>query len=294
MPGGWCVARITHRGGDVIREACCVVMPGVGVQAWPATLRGVHGDRERFESTYFSQFKGYYTTGDNVRRDGAPPPLTSPPRTVLDRDSLHTERYPWRTVLHSRRAVVPTGQFFITLRVMMPCLPALHLFECIKFPRTSGFVLRPTLQERACGPESVSHCARCKHWPPGLCVNCRAPWAGGCSAATGVSVSVEDGYYWVLGRMDDIINVSGHRIGTAEVESALVAHPACAEAAAVGYEHPIKGLGIYAYVTPIAGATFTDGLQKELRECVAPPPPPPQLTRRCCPTAALLVYVVTR
>lgn len=59
--------------GDVIAEACCVVMPGVGVQAWPATLRGVHGDRERFESTYFSQFKGYYTTGDNVRRDGAPP-----------------------------------------------------------------------------------------------------------------------------------------------------------------------------------------------------------------------------
>ena len=77
----------------------------------------------------------------------------------------------------------------------------------------------------------------------------------------------EDGYFWVLGRMDDIINVSGHRIGTAEVESALVAHPACAEAATVGYEHPIKGLGIYAYVSLIAGTPFTDGLQNELRQC---------------------------
>lgn len=66
--------------------------------------------------------------------------------------------------------------------------------------------------------------------------------------------------------MDDIINVSGHRIGTAEVESALVSHPGCAEAAAVGYEHPIKGLGIYAYVTPVAGTKFTDAFQKELRE----------------------------
>eukprot|EP00892_Ulva_mutabilis_P006442 jgi/Ulvmu1/416/UM001_0423.1 len=125
--------------------------PATGVlcikQAWPATLRGVYGDCERFESTYFSQFKGYYVTGDNVRRD-------------------------------------------------------------------------------------------------------------------------EDGYYWVLGRMDDIINVSGHRIGTAEVESALVAHPACAEAAAVGYDHPIKGLGIYAFVTPVAGATFSDALQAELRASV--------------------------
>ena len=83
----------------------------------------------------------------------------------------------------------------------------------------------------------------------------------------------EDGYYWVLGRMDDIINVSGHRIGTAEVESALVAHPACAEAAAIGHHHPIKGLAIYVFVTPVAGAAFSDALRQELRECGAPFPP---------------------
>jgi acyl-coenzyme A synthetase/AMP-(fatty) acid ligase len=58
-----------------------------------------------------------------------------------------------------------------------------------------------------------------------------------------------DGYYWITGRVDDVINVSGHRMGTAEVESALVAHPKVAEAAVVGYPHDIKGQGIYAYVT---------------------------------------------
>ncbi len=74
----------------------------------------------------------------------------------------------------------------------------------------------------------------------------------------------EDGYYWITGRVDDVINVSGHRMGTAEVESALVSHPACAEAAVVGFPHPIKGQGIYAYVTLMAGFEYTDELKQEL------------------------------
>ncbi|MBF0219163.1 MAG: acetate--CoA ligase [Gammaproteobacteria bacterium] len=74
----------------------------------------------------------------------------------------------------------------------------------------------------------------------------------------------EDGYYWITGRMDDVINVSGHRMGTAEVESALVLHPAVAEAAVVGYPHEIKGQGIYAYVTLVTGVEATDALRKEL------------------------------
>ena len=74
----------------------------------------------------------------------------------------------------------------------------------------------------------------------------------------------EDGYYWITGRVDDVINVSGHRLGTAEVESALVSHPKVAEAAVVGCPHDIKGQGIYAYVTLIAGETGTDELRKEL------------------------------
>lgn len=74
----------------------------------------------------------------------------------------------------------------------------------------------------------------------------------------------EDGYYWITGRVDDVINVSGHRMGTAEVESALVLHKAVAEAAVVGYPHDIKGQGIYAYVTLMAGEQYTDELKAEL------------------------------
>ena len=74
----------------------------------------------------------------------------------------------------------------------------------------------------------------------------------------------EDGYYWITGRVDDVINVSGHRMGTAEVESALVAHPKVAEAAVVGFPHDIKGQGIYAYVTLKTGEEPTEALRKEL------------------------------
>ena len=78
----------------------------------------------------------------------------------------------------------------------------------------------------------------------------------------------EDGYYWITGRVDDVINVSGHRMGTAEVESALVAHHAVAESAVVGFPHDIKGQGIYAYVTPNAGEEPSDDLRKELVQWV--------------------------
>jgi len=78
----------------------------------------------------------------------------------------------------------------------------------------------------------------------------------------------EDGYYWITGRVDDVINVSGHRMGTAEVESALVLHKDVAEAAVVGFPHDIKGQGIYAYVTLIAGVTPSDALNAELKQFV--------------------------
>lgn len=112
-------------------------------ESWPAQMRTVYGDHERFEKTYFSDYKGYYFTGDGCRRD-------------------------------------------------------------------------------------------------------------------------EDGYYWITGRVDDVINVSGHRMGTAEVESSLVAHPKVAESAVVGYPHDIKGQGIYAYVTLMGGEEQTEELRKEL------------------------------
>jgi acetyl-CoA synthetase len=77
-----------------------------------------------------------------------------------------------------------------------------------------------------------------------------------------------DGYYWITGRVDDVINVSGHRLGTAEVESALVAHPKVAEAAVVGMPHEIKGQGIYAYVTLVVGEPSSDALANELKSYV--------------------------
>ncbi|WP_438865284.1 acetate--CoA ligase [Neptunicella sp.] len=78
----------------------------------------------------------------------------------------------------------------------------------------------------------------------------------------------DDGYYWITGRMDDVLNVSGHRLGTAEIESSLVAHPAIAEAAVVGYPHDIKGQGIYVYLQPTDGVTITDELTKQVRQWV--------------------------
>jgi acetyl-CoA synthetase len=78
----------------------------------------------------------------------------------------------------------------------------------------------------------------------------------------------EDGYYWITGRVDDVINVAGHRMGTAEVESALVAHPKVSEAAVVGYPHDVKGQGIYCYVTLMAGQDWSDALRTELRDWV--------------------------
>ena len=74
----------------------------------------------------------------------------------------------------------------------------------------------------------------------------------------------EDGYYWITGRVDDVLNVSGHRLGTAEIESALVAYPDVAEAAVVGYPHLIKGQGIYCYVTLNAGLQDSEELRKKL------------------------------
>jgi acetyl-CoA synthetase len=77
-----------------------------------------------------------------------------------------------------------------------------------------------------------------------------------------------EGYYWITGRVDDVINVAGHRLGTAEIENSLVAHPAVAEAAIVAFPHPVKGQGVYAYVTLKAGVAASDGLRAEVIDWV--------------------------
>ena len=84
----------------------------------------------------------------------------------------------------------------------------------------------------------------------------------------------EDGYYWITGRVDDVLNVSGHRLGTAEIEGAIGAHPSVAEAAVVGYPHDIKGQGVYAYVTLMAGVEADDNtfseIKMKVRELIGP------------------------
>lgn len=132
---------IINQEGEILEGPCTGYL--VMLDSWPAMMRTVYGDHERFKNTYFVQYPGKYFTGDGARRD-------------------------------------------------------------------------------------------------------------------------EDGYYWITGRVDDVINVSGHRLGTAEVESALVAHEAVAEAAVVGFPHEIKGQGIYAYVTLVEGVEPTEELRKEL------------------------------
>ncbi len=134
-----------HTGAEIHETAAEGVLAIAG--SWPAQMRTVYGDHQRFMDTYFQQYSGYYFSGDGCRRDA-------------------------------------------------------------------------------------------------------------------------DGYYWITGRVDDVINVSGHRMGTAEVESALVAHETVAEAAVVGYPHPIKGQGIYAYVTLMNGVEPTEELRKELEKWV--------------------------
>ena len=134
-----------NSGKEISDEECEGVL--VIKDSWPGQMRTVFGDHERFVSTYFNDFKGYYFTGDGCRRD-------------------------------------------------------------------------------------------------------------------------KDGYYWITGRVDDVLNVSGHRMGTAEIESALVAHPKVNESAVVGFPHPIKGQGIYAYVSLMSGEESSDELLKELQNWV--------------------------
>ena len=106
---------------------------------------------------------------------------------------------------------------------------------------------------------------------PGRCARSMATTIASCRpislhtracTSRATAAGATDGYYWITGRVDDVINVSGHRLGTAEIESALVAHPKVSEAAVVGYPHDMKGQGIYCYVTLMANERPDDGRQE--------------------------------
>lgn len=196
-------------------------------------------------------------------------------------EPINPEAWRWyhETVGNSERAIVDTWWQTETGGVMITTLPGAHDMK----PGSAGrpfFGIEPLLLDaegqRIDGAASGNLCIA-RSWPgqmrtiygdhdrfaatyfsayPGLYFT-----GDGCRRD-------EDGYYWITGRVDDVLNVSGHRLGTAEVESALVAHPNVAEAAVVGYPHDIKGQGIYCYVTLIAGEEPSDALEAELKQQV--------------------------
>jgi acetyl-CoA synthetase len=185
----------------------------------------------------------------------------------------------WRTVGESRIPIVDTWWQTETGGIMITTLPGAHDMK----PGSAGrpfFGVVPELRDAAGATiegEGAGNLCLARSWPGQMrtvhgdherfaqtyfsAYKDRYFSGDGCRRDG-------DGYYWITGRVDDVINVSGHRMGTAEVESALVSHPIVAEAAVVGYPHDIKGQGIYAYVTLVVGAEPSEALDKELRQHV--------------------------
>jgi AMP-binding enzyme C-terminal domain/AMP-binding enzyme len=279
-------------------------------RAWPSTLRGVHGDRERFEKTYFQPYAGYYFTGDGVKRDGAPPTHACtllrharwrPSSAVLRSAAVcsNTEGLRAAASMHQHRGCKTTERLLTAtdLRAAAACHAWLRATagECL-WPQPVSVCERGlSIQAEAAGAagrrgarsalhshhapatrralrsQHVAHSSRARNPRSAFSVRSSLDAAAACA---------EHGYYWITGRVDDVINVSGHRIGSAEVESALVGNPKCSEAAVIGIPHAKKGQGIYAFVTLMDDVTFDDSVRAELIRRAAPP------SQHCAPSTA--------
>jgi acetyl-CoA synthetase len=185
----------------------------------------------------------------------------------------------WRTVGDGRVPIVDTWWQTETGGIMITTLPGAHTMK----PGSAGrpfFGIEPQLVDgdgAVLGGEASGNLCIARSWPGQMRTvhgdherfvqTYFSTYKGKYFTGDGCRRDA-DGYYWITGRVDDVLNVSGHRLGTAEVESALVAHPLVAEAAVVGYPHDIKGQGIYAYVTLNAGEEASEALEIELRRQV--------------------------
>ena len=210
--------------------------PGEGrlciAQSWPGQMRTVYGDHQRFIDTYFSQFDGKYFTGDGCRRD-------------------------------------KDGYYWITGRVDDVIIVSGHNLGTAEIE--SAFVAHPKVAEAAVVgyPHDIKG-----SWPGQMRTvygdhqrfidTYFSQFDGKYFTGDGCRRD-KDGYYWITGRVDDVIIVSGHNLGTAEIESAFVAHPKVAEAAVVGYPHDIKGNGLYCYVTLNVGEKENGDLERDLK-----------------------------
>lgn len=186
-------------------------------KAWPSSMRTLSGDHERFETTYFKVYRGYYFTGDGCRRD--------------------KDGYYWLIGV-----LLPLAKGSVNecpgqrSQSMSPAQGAEHVIQVARSSHSlsTEMLLPQDGKTRSRGTLRV-HRTRVALLLPALSAALLHRSRGAVTRRAG--------------RVDDVINVSGHRIGTAEVEGALTQHPQCAEAAVVPMEHPIKGQGIYAYVT---------------------------------------------
>jgi acetyl-CoA synthetase len=197
-------------------------------------------------------------------------------------EPINPEAWEWyyRVVGDSRCPVVDTWWQTETGAIMITPVPGVTPLK----PGSASkpfFGVKPQLLDaegKVLEGEATGNLVICQSWPSQIrsvfgdhqrCIDTYfAPYPG--YYFTGDSARRDaDGYFWVTGRVDDVINVSGHRLGTAEIESALVLHPSVAEAAVVGYPHEIKGQGIYAFVTLMTGVDESDALKQELRSFVS-------------------------
>jgi acetyl-CoA synthetase len=196
-------------------------------------------------------------------------------------EPINPEAWRWyhETVGESRCPIVDTWWQTETGGIMITTLPGAHAMK----PGSAGrpfFGIEPQLVgpegELLVGPASGNLCIA-RSWPGQMrsvygdderFVQTYFSTYGGKYFTGDGCRRDEDGYYWITGRVDDVLNISGHRLGTAEIESALVSHRCVAEAAVVGYPHDIKGQGIYCYVTLMEGEEATPELEKELRQHV--------------------------
>jgi acetyl-CoA synthetase len=196
-------------------------------------------------------------------------------------EPINPEAWMWyhEHIGHSRLPIVDTWWQTETGGIMISALPYATTLKpgsaTMPLPGVDAAVVKP--DGTPCGPNEGGHLVIRKPWPGMLRGVFGSPerykstyferFPGMYESGDGARTD-EEGYTWVMGRLDDVINVSGHRMGTAEVESALVAHPSVAEAAVVGMPHAIKGEAIYAYVTLAAGTEETEELRAALRTWV--------------------------
>ena len=235
--------------------------------SWPSQIRTVYGDHQRCVETYYSTYKGFYFTGDGAERDADGfYRITGRVDDVLNVSGhrLGTAEIESALVLHEAVAEAAVVGFeheikgqgiycYVNLMKEAQASDAIHQELIGLIVKEIGPIAKP---------DSIQFCYDLPDHQ--RCVETYYSTYKGFYFTGDGAERDADGFYRITGRVDDVLNVSGHRLGTAEIESALVLHEAVAEAAVVGFEHEIKGQGIYCYVNLMKEAQASDAIHQEL------------------------------